>query len=354
MLLIEYCEVAMTSESKYSENVHGRNLIKILKAIDALSKPQGTTIKELQSQLDISRRSVYRLFETLGELQFPIYDDEVHGEKEKRWHLEENYLHNLPNLRLPDVRLSFREQLVLFFLLSQDRVFTNTAVGKLLSSVRQKLSMLMPTDYLSVAQSDRLESIFVSGSRHPKNYSESEETIDRLLEAIVERNACTVSYTALSHGETKTYQIHPLRLFEHDGGLFLFARLPSPDVIRILAVDRIESITLLGERFEEPGNFDPEELLETTFDLTLGDPVEITVQFTPEAARRVRGRKWSKDQQITEQEDGSLALYMRTSGKQDVLRWVLSFADQAKIIDPPELIEELKSLVASVNQLYSE
>jgi predicted DNA-binding transcriptional regulator YafY len=344
----------MTSESKYSENVHGRNLIKILKAIDALSKPQGTTIRELQNLLGISRRSVYRLFETLGELQFPIYDDKVHGEKEKRWYLEENYLHNLPNLRLPDVRLSFREQLVLFFLLSQDRVFTNTAVGKLLSSVRQKLSMLMPTDYLSVAQSDRLESIFVSGSRHPKNYSESEETIDRLLEAIVERNACTVSYTALSHGETKTYQIHPLRLFEHDGGLFLFARLPSPDVIRILAVDRIESITLLGECFEEPSNFDPEELLETTFDLTLGDPVEITVQFTPEAARRVRGRKWSKDQQITEQEDGSLSLYMRTSGKQDVLRWVLSFTDQAKIIDPPELSEELKSLVASVNQLYSE
>jgi proteasome accessory factor B len=252
------------------------------------------------------------------------------------------------------MRLTFREQLVLYFLLSQDRVFTDTAVGELLSSVRQKLSMLMPTEYLSVAQSDRLESIFVSGSRHPKNYSESEETIDKLLEAIVERTACTVNYTALSHGETKTYQINPLRLFGHDGGLFLFAHLPSPDVIRILAVDRIESLILLDEHFEESKDFNPEELLETSFDLTLGDPVSITVKFSPEASRRVRGRRWSKDQQITEHDDGSLTLYMRTSGKQDVLRWVLSFADQAEILDPPELRKELKSLMVSLNKLYQE
>jgi proteasome accessory factor B len=125
-------------------------------------------------------------------------------------------------------------------------------------------------------------------------------------------------------------------------------------VIRILAVDRIESLILLDEHFEEPKDFNPEELLETSFDLTLGDPVSITVKFSPEASRRVRGRRWSKDQQITEHDDGSLTLYMRTSGKQDVLRWVLSFADQAEILDPPELRKELKSLMVSLNKLYQE
>lgn len=342
----------MKSESKYSEKVHGRNLIKILKAIDALSKPQGTTIKELQNLLGISRRSVYRLFETLAELQFPIYDDEKVGAKEKRWHLEENYLHHLPNLRLPDMKLTPREQLVLFFLLSQDRVFTNTTVGELLSSVRQKLSMLMPTDYLSAAQSDRLESIFVSASRHPKDYSGSGKILDMLLEAIVERTACSITYTALSHGRNKTYQIHPLRLFEHDEGLFLFARLPSPDVIRILAVDKIKDLSLLKQHFEEPADFNPEELLNTTFDLTLGDPVKLRVTFSPEAARRVRGRTWSTQQSIIEHKDGSLTLTLTSSGKQDVLHWILSFGDQAKITDPPELIVELKEHVKSMAEVY--
>jgi len=37
--------------------------------------------------------------------------------------------------------------------------------------------------------------------------------------------------------------------------------------------------------------------------------------------------------------EGRKATKSTPSGKQDVLRWILSFGDQAKIIDPPELIE---------------
>jgi len=343
----------MKHKTKYSEKVHGRNLIKVLRAIDALSNPHGVSIKELQNRLGISRRSVYRLFETLEQLQFPIYDVEVPGEREKRWLLEESYLHNLPNLHLPDIRLTLREQLALYFLLSRDRVFVGTPVESLLSSVRQKLGLLMPADYLSEAQSDQLESIFVSAFHHPKNYSQFDDIIEKLLEAIVKRFSCTVTYTALSHGRTKTYEIDPLRIFEHDEALYLFAQLPGPEVIRILAVDRVESITLLGVHFEEPVNFAPEELLETSFDLTLGDPIEVTVQFAPSAARRVRGRQWARDQEVTEHPDGRLSLTMKTSGKQDVLRWILSFGDQAKILHPPELVEELKAIISSLSKVYS-
>lgn len=38
----------------------GKNLLTFLKAIDLISKPEGTTIDELQEELEIDRRSVYR------------------------------------------------------------------------------------------------------------------------------------------------------------------------------------------------------------------------------------------------------------------------------------------------------
>jgi predicted DNA-binding transcriptional regulator YafY len=139
----------MRSRAKYSGSVHGRNLIRILMAVDVLSRPQGATIKDLQDKLGVARRSVYRLFDTLGELQFPIYDEDRPGEKEKRWHLQQDYLQSLPNLRIPDMKFSPRELLVLYFLLSQDRVFANTAVVGLLSSIREKLAALMPSRYLT-------------------------------------------------------------------------------------------------------------------------------------------------------------------------------------------------------------
>lgn len=327
----------MPPRAKYSTNVHGRNLIKILSAIDVLSRPQGATIRELQDELGIARRSVYRLFETLNELQFPIYDEERPGEKEKRWRLQENYLQSLPNLRIPDMKLSPRELMVLYFLLSQDRVFEHTAVAALLSSIREKLAALMPSDYLSAAQSERIQSLFAAGTLHPKSYEGYEEIIERLLDAIVERRTCVVTYTALSHGETNTYTINPLRMFEHDGGLYVFVQLPEPDVTRIIAVDRIEKIDLTAGTFTEPKEFDPDEILAATFDLTLGDPVDVEIHFSPRAARRIRNRRWSASQSIQTHDDGSVTLRMSTSGKEDVLRWVLSFGEDAEIVGPPDM-----------------
>ena len=117
-----HCELAMGSDGKYTGSVHGKNLVKLLRAIDLLSRPSCASIKELQEGLGISRRSVYRLFDVLESLNFPLVEQEQPGEREKRWSLEEGYLHRMPNLRIPDVKLTPRELLVLTFLLRQDRV----------------------------------------------------------------------------------------------------------------------------------------------------------------------------------------------------------------------------------------
>ena len=337
---------------KYHGYMHGRNLVKILKAIDCLSRSGGVSIKELQYELGISRRSVYRLFETLGDLQFPLYDEEYPGEKEKRWHLQEDFIYRLPNLRIPDMKLTSREMLVLYFLLSQDRIFKNTDVSELLSSIRQKLSAIMPSDYLSAAQSDRMDSLFIAGSFHTKIYKEKEDIIDKILEAIVEQKVCIVTYRALSHGKENTYRIHPLRLFEHDGGLYIFVFIPKHNTIRILALDRISKLDIGNETFDEPEDFNPESILSGTFDLVLGDPVSIKVKFTPEGARRVKNRIFSEHQIMEEQDDGSVILSMDTSGRDDVLRWVLSFGNDAKILSPPELRSELKSLLSEMLNQY--
>ena len=354
LILVAHSEVVMNSRAKYSSSVHGRNLIKILKAVDVLSRPQGVTIKELQDELGVARRSVYRLFETLNELQFPIYDEDRPGEKEKRWRLQQDYLQSLPNLRIPDMKLSPRELLVLYFLLSQDRVFANTAVAGLLSSIREKLAALMPSSYLTAVQSERIESLFAAGTLHAKSYEGFEGRVDTLLDAIVERLMCTVTYRALSHGNTNTYTINPLRLFEHDGGLYVFVQLPGPDVTRIIAVDRIEKIDLTETTFEELPDFNPDKILATTFDLTLGDPVDVEIRFSAAAARRIVNRRWSESQSIDDHEDGSVTLRMSTSGKEDVLRWVLSFADEAEIVGPEDMREAIRAIAHKTMRRYRE
>ncbi|TVR56919.1 MAG: WYL domain-containing transcriptional regulator [Spirochaetaceae bacterium] len=332
--------------------MHGRNIIKILRAIDLLSRPQGTTVTRLESELGVTRRSVYRLFETLDELGFPRFDEEVPGEKEKRWRLQEDYLHKLPNLRIPDMRLTGRELMVLHLLLASDRVFAGTAVEPLLCSIREKLASIMPGAYLSVAQSDRLESLFAAGTLHPALYHGKDEIIETLLDAVAERKVCTVRYEALGTGNEKSYLIHPLRLFQHDGGLYLFVQIPKHDSTRILSVERISEISISGETFVEPEPFDPDHILSHTFDLTLADPVTVTIRFTENAARRVRNRRWSATQQFHEHTDGSLTLEMTTSGSDDIVRWVLGFGGDAEIIKPAALRARIQEAISRLNATY--
>lgn len=81
-----------------------KKIIQIFEAVNLLSRPQGATIHDLETRLEISRRSVYRLFDLLQQLNFPIYDKAING-KTKSWHLEERYLRKLPNLSIPEIFL---------------------------------------------------------------------------------------------------------------------------------------------------------------------------------------------------------------------------------------------------------
>ena len=333
--------------------MYGRNLIKLLKAVDLMARSKGATIKELQEGLSVSRRSVYRLFETLDTLNFPIYDDDIPGEREKRWHLEEHFVQDLPNLHLPDIRLTTRERFLLFFMLSQDRTFTGTPIETDLATLREKLTALIPAPFPTAAYIDRIDSLFVAGTLHPKSNVHKDDVIDMILTAISTQSVCTVTYAALSTGTTKTYTIHPLRLFEHDGALYLFIHIPKHEVIRILAVDRIKNLTPTSDTFTDPPGFNPDAILSTTFDLALEDPVQITIRFSPETAPRIRNRRWSADQTFTENPNGSITLTMTTSGRADVIRWLLSFGPHAEVLDPPDMRQTLHEELKAATFLYT-
>jgi predicted DNA-binding transcriptional regulator YafY len=51
------------------------NLVKLVSAVSLLAAPGGTTIKTLMAKLSLSKRSVFRLLEALGDLGFPIVDE---------------------------------------------------------------------------------------------------------------------------------------------------------------------------------------------------------------------------------------------------------------------------------------
>jgi len=322
----------------------------VLKVRNVRSKPEGTTIEEMGTQLAVDRRSVYRLIDVIEDLGFPIYDEKIPLEKEKRWKLEESYLKKLPNMKVPDINLTLPEIISLYLLRSEASLLKGTELEKHTNSAFGKFSMFLPKD--AFGKLDKIKALFVSASKFVKDYSGKEDIIGQLMDAIMKKETCYIGYHSFYDDKVKNFKIDPLHFFENQGGLYILVNTTTFGDIRTLAVERVQHLKKTGESFEYPEVFDPEALLESAFDIVCGDPVKVKVWFSPGQARYMKERKWSKSQEIIDQEDGSIILSMETSGWWDVKRWVLSYGSEAKVLAPEDLRREIQAELKALQDSY--
>jgi predicted DNA-binding transcriptional regulator YafY len=79
-----------------------------------------------------------------------------------------------------------------------------------------------------------------------------------------------------------------------------------------------------------------------------GDPFEVEVEFHGKPAEYISERTWSEDQEIVDISDGEVKIVRLTftsSSKLEVVPWVLSFGESARVIRPPWLVDEIRSIL---------
>lgn len=168
------------------------------------------------------------------------------------------------------------------------------------------------------------------------------------------QHTCVLEYHAFADDVTKKFRIDPLRFFEREGGLYLFVRVTRFGDIRVLAVERIGQIEATDSTFAYPVNFDPEALLDQSFGMCYDDPIEVSIWFSADQARYIRERQWAQEQKITERKDGSIELWMKTSGWYDVKKWILSFGSDARLLDPLHLRAVITNEIEEMLKGYAE
>ncbi|MFW6324954.1 MAG: helix-turn-helix transcriptional regulator [Desulfovibrionales bacterium] len=333
--------------------MRGKNLIQILRAIDLIGRKSGATIAELQEHLGRDRTSIYRLITTLQELRFPIREERnPDDERIKIWMLEESFLTKLPNLSLPNLNLTLSEIIALYLLKSNAGMYQGTNIESILQSVFFKLDQYVPEQF--ARNIDRLQSVFIGTSKMTKDYSGKEEIINDLTRAVLRNRVCRIRYHAFLDDNEKQYRIEPLNFFVNNGGLYLFVRVPKYGDIRILAVERILSVTRTEESFDYPEDFDPEEKLATCFDLVLDQPVHARIRFSAYQAKYIRERRYAPTQKIIENKDGSIILDIETSGWNEIIRWVVRYGPEAEVLEPEALRDQVRDYLRSALENYSQ
>ncbi|MEN6442042.1 MAG: WYL domain-containing transcriptional regulator [Syntrophobacter sp.] len=298
------------------------NLTKLIQAVSLLAAPGGTTIKTLMSRLGISRRSSFRMLEALTDLGLPLVDERRDLSTEKTYRILEGYAQRLPNFAVPSLDLTLQERYFLDAIL-EGHSLRDSSSSMLLSSLRSKLNVLLP-------------GLDADPSSEPDT-SITSSLFDTFRAAIKTGQACSVVYRSPVDGITRSYTLYPVKLLEHRGGLFLYAKPEGQTHCRLLDVDLFESATLAETTPEHPVDIDYAAALGSTFDLEADAPVQATIRFSSAVAKQATSRHIGISQSTKTQADGSTILTIGSRNLRDLIRWALSWGPDTEIIAPPEL-----------------
>jgi len=197
--------------------MYGEQMVRMLRAVDLLSSPAGATKKELAAHLEVDKRTVERLLGLLEELNFPLYDEPDGPSGEKTWRMVDTYVMKLPDITLPDIRLTLPELIALYLVKGEAQLFHGTEIEKLADSAFRKLSFFMP-EGLS-RQLAKIQTLFVPSSKIAKDCTGKEKIIDSLRRGMIEQKRCAVKYHSFRSGKKRDYNLDPLRFFENNVAL---------------------------------------------------------------------------------------------------------------------------------------
>ncbi len=149
-----------------------------------------------------------------------------------------------------------------------------------------------------------------------------------------------VSYCKNLVQTDKEYEINPLGLIVRDRVSYLICTMGNFTDLRQLALHRMQSAELLDTLATCPEGFDLDAYIrQGEMGFPTGDALALHVAFTPTAAIQVRECPLSADQTVTEgetEEDDTL-ITATVPDSMELRWWLLSFGDEAEVLEPPEL-----------------
>lgn len=321
----------------------GRQLDRILRLMRKFTFSQeGATVEELQDEFAASRRTVYRDLEMLENSGFRFEKQPRNGDR-LRWRFTAGQRKQL------GMNFGDQELMSLYFCMNMLAPLKGTPLRDGLESVLTKIeSSFSPRD--RDYYSDLIFTHVVKMGPW-KDYARHSGTLSSISRATLERRTAVITYTASADEQPKTYRFRPYCLAYSAGDLYAIGYSEYRNDVRTLRIDRIDRIELTQDRFDRPKEFDPEDYLGRGFGMySEGASTEVRIEFGGPAAKSIRGKEWHPTQRIFEKPGGRVVLRMQVQGLEEVARWVLYHAPNARVLAPRALrarVGELSSSVAT-------
>ncbi len=302
------------------------------------SGESGVPVAEIAGLTGMTTRTVYRDIRALeDELGMPIF-----SAGKGRYGIEKKYF-------LPPLRLSLPEAVVLF-LASRLIARWSDAYDQAVVSAFTKLADLLPQPIARHVAATMLV-VGRAGENEPfmRNFA-------HVAQAWADGRVVEFDYEP-GDGEPRHARVRPYFLEPDAAGrsVYLIGFDETVKAMRTYKVERIRSSTLTPDRYEIPGDFDPDRWLAHSWGIWSSDTTataDVRLRFDAAVAHRVREAIWHRSQKLVELPDGGVELTLTVAGIVEIRPWILSWGDGVEVLEPPELRESVSAAIRRAGARY--
>ena len=305
---------------------------------------RAVTINGLAEEFGITRRQVYRDLAEIEDEGHPL--ERSDGSGEQTWQLPLGYK------GLPQIAISQYELMSLHLAKSHLAYLNGTPFVDDLDSVIAKVEAGLPAKVVN--HLERISRAFAPVQGPMRSYAKQKEVLSNLRRALLLQHVVMLHHQKPDFDEPTPHRVDPYVLVLYQYGLYVVGYSHRAKALRMFAVERIHRVDLTDDRFDMPSDFSWEAQSRRLFGLIEEQPKTVRVWFSPDVAYLLKERQWHPTQSLKQQKDGSVVVTFQAGGLDEIATWVLSWGANAKVLDPPELVETVKSQLTLARNYYAE
>ena len=308
----------------------------------AIKERKFPNASSLAQELGVSSKTVQRDLDYLrDELEAPIEFDRG----------ENGYSYSRADYVLPFLPVDGRDLFSIGVAAQFLALFGGTPLGHDLKACYERLATLMPPAV-------RLRPEIVMERLALRNAAfrpVREETWEAVSEGLQRGRALEIQYHRPGAPPGDPRIIRPYSFVLSGRDWMVLAEDRDAGQVKLFYLARIEKARLTSDPYTIPRDFDPDRFFRNTFGLFVGDakPFRLRVRFSAEVADEIRELTFHPEQKIETGAGGEAILEMPAQSIKEARRFVLPWGKDAVVLEPPELIADLRRELDALEKAYT-
>lgn len=310
---------------------------RLITLIMLLQRQPNQKAADLAAELSVSIRSLHRYLAMLEEMGIPIYSERgPYG----GYSLVRGY-------KLPPLVFTPDEAVTVALGASLVEEMWGPLYESASKAAQAKLYNVLPDEQR--AQIARARRTLVATGMNRANLSEITPALELLRKAVGERRRVSLVYRSASRPEPQAREIDPYALVHRWGWWYVVGYCHLREEVRSFRVDRVVSLTLTGEAFPAPGDFDIRAYLKDELEKQV--LIDVRLKFHPRAAPIAAVNRSYLDA-LEEQPDGSIVACFHVPDLMWAASTILAYGPDVEALEPASLRQMVRDWALAIAARY--